>query len=161
MEFFEKLKDIQCIAYDFDGVMTDNRVLVDENGKEAVFVNRSDGYAISRFKKMGFLQVIVSTERNPVVVARAKKLEIDYYCAVDDKGSVLNEYCKKKKIDIKKVLFIGNDLNDLSAFCVAGLTGTPCDACEDIKKRASWVFQRKGGDGVVRELFDYLNGESL
>lgn len=157
-DFFEKLNNVKCIAYDFDGVMTDNRVLVDENGKEAVFVNRSDGFAISHFKKMGILQVIVSTERNPVVAARAKKLEIDYYYGVDDKGSVLKEYCKSKGIELKRVLFIGNDLNDLSAFFVAGITGAPSDAYEDIKEKASWVFQKKGGDGVIRELYDYLNG---
>lgn len=161
IDFLKKLKNIQCIAYDFDGVMTDNRVLVDEKGIEAVFVNRSDGYAISHIKEMGILQVIVSTEQNPVVVARANKLKIDYYYGVDDKGSILKEYCKKNKIDLKRVLFIGNDLNDLSAFCVAGLTGSPSDAYDAIKNRASWVFQKKGGEGVIRELYDYLSGEWL
>jgi len=70
--------NIKLIAYDFDGVMTDNKVYVDQNGKETVQVNRADGMGVSEIKKLGIEQIIISTEKNPVVSARAKKLDI--YC---------------------------------------------------------------------------------
>ncbi len=119
-DFLERLKNVKCIAYDFDGVMTDNRVLVDEDGKEAVFVNRSDGYAIARFKDMGMKQVIISTEKNPVVEARAKKLDIEVFHGVDDKGEILKKYCGRESVDRENVRWIGNELNDLPALKAAG-----------------------------------------
>lgn len=149
--------EIKCIAYDFDGVMTDNRVLVDENGKEAVFVNRSDGYAIARFMDMGLKQVIISTEKNPVVEARGKKLGIEVYYGVDDKGEVLRKYCKREKINLNTVLYVGNDINDLKAFRVAGLRGAPKDAERDILEFADWISIKNGGFGVIRDLLgDYM-----
>lgn len=150
----EKLKNIKCIAYDFDGVMTDNRVLVDENGKESVFVNRSDGYAIARFKEMGIKQVIISTEKNPVVEARARKLNIEVYYGVDDKGKILMDYCKKEGIDPLSVFFIGNDLNDEPAFQLAGIKGAPRDAESEIKETADWISSKDGGHGVIRDLYE-------
>ena len=147
-------KQIKCIAYDFDGVMTDNRVLVDENGKEAVFVNRSDGYAIARFKEMGIKQVIISTEKNPVVETRAKKLGIEVFHGVDDKGKILREFCSRDSLNLENVLFIGNDLNDLPAFEVSGLCGAPKDADEGILKCVDWVSKMKGGYGVIRDLYN-------
>ncbi len=152
----ENLKQIKCIAYDFDGVMTDNRVLVDEDGKEAVFVNRSDGYAIARMKKLGFLQVIISTEKNPVVEARARKLGIEVIHGVNDKGTTLLEFCKRNEMDLSEVMFIGNDVNDLPAFEVAGMTGAPADAEKEIFEKADWKSLRKGGYGVIRDLYEML-----
>ncbi len=147
----EKL--ISCIAYDFDGVMTDNRVLVDENGKESVFVNRGDGYAIARIKEMGIPQVIISTETNPVVERRAEKLGLEIIHGVEDKGKILKDYCQKNRIELGNVLFIGNDLNDLSAIKVAGVTGAPVDAEMEIINSVDLIIQKKGGHGVIRELY--------
>ena len=154
MGFKERLIDIKCFAYDFDGVMTDNRCLVDEDGKEAVFVNRSDGYAIARFKELGIRQVIISTEKNPVVEARARKLDIEVYQDASDKAQVLKKYCECHGIEPEEVFFIGNDLNDLAAFSIAGLTGAPKDAEEEIRRIADWVSDRNGGYGVIRQLYD-------
>ena len=150
---------IRCIAYDFDGVMTDNRVLVDENGKEAVYVNRSDGYAVARLKEMGYEQIIISTEKNPVVEARAKKLNIEVVHGVVDKGEILLKVCKDKRFDTSEVMFIGNDLNDIPAFKVAGLTGAPKDAEDAIYESADWKSTRNGGYGVIRELYEILRNK--
>ena len=87
---------LECIFYDFDGVMTDNRVLVSEDGKESVFANRGDGLGVSYIKKLGIPQVIVSTEQNKVVEQRAKKLKIEVIHGVDDKGEVISNYCSAK-----------------------------------------------------------------
>ncbi len=150
----KEYKEVSCIVYDFDGVMTDNRVLVDENGLESVFVNRSDGYAIARIKEMGINQIIISTETNPVVEQRAKKLGIEVIHGVEDKGAILKDYCKRNNYNLDDVMFIGNDLNDVSAISIVGLSGAPADAEKEILDLVDWISTRNGGYGVIRELYD-------
>ncbi len=146
-------QSLECIFYDFDGVMTDNRCLVDQNGVEAVFVNRSDGYAISKIHELGIPQIIISTEKNPVVEKRAEKLGIPVIYGVTDKGNTIQAYCSEKGIQASKTLFIGNDLNDLSAFHIVGMRGAPADAEEEILSIADWISDQNGGDGVIRDLY--------
>ena len=152
----QRLLGVRVLFYDFDGVMTDNRVLVDQNGIESVFVNRSDGLAVSRLKKRGYTQVIVSTEANPVVEKRAEKLKIPVIHGVEDKGEIIRRYLAENRIDKDETLFIGNDLNDLPAFEAAGLRACPADAYDAVKQAADFVFRAKGGAGVIRELMDLL-----
>ena len=152
----EKLSRIRVLFYDFDGVMTDNRVLVDQNGTESVFVNRSDGLAVSRLKKAGYTQVVVSTETNPVVERRAEKLGIPVIHGVDDKGEILRRYLAENGIDRAETLFIGNDLNDMPAFEAAGLRVCPADAYGAVKQAADLVLETTGGAGVIRELMEAL-----
>lgn len=147
---------ISCIFYDFDGVMTDNRVLVDQNGCESVFVNRSDGFAVSEIKKMGIHQAIISTESNPVVKRRGEKLGIPVVHGLKNKGNAILDYASKNNIDLQHTLFIGNDLNDIPAFEVCGMRAAPADADSEMLKRADWISKKKGGDGVVRELYTKL-----
>ena len=151
------LNTIKLIIYDFDGVMTDNKVYVDENGKEMVQVNRADGLGVSEIKKLRIDQVIVSTERNPVVAARAKKLDISCIHGIDDKKNVILEFCTKKNINLKNVAFVGNDINDLNAMKLVGFLFCPADAHESIKQLSVYVLKTKGGNGVIREIFDILN----
>ena len=148
-----KWNKIKCIVYDFDGVMTDNRVLVSQDGKESVFVNRSDGWAIARFRELGIRQLILSTEENPVVMARAKKLKLEVLQGISDKGEILSEWCSKQSIPLKNVLYIGNDLNDLPAFKVVGFKGSPKDAELEMLEQADWVSEKNGGYGVIRDLY--------
>lgn len=152
------LNNMECIFYDFDGVMTDNRVLVDENGIEAVFVNRSDGYAISKIKEMGIRQVIISTEKNPVVIRRAEKLDIPVVNGVGDKGKVIIDYAKENNIDLTKSIFIGNDLNDMPAFEVVGYKGCPKDAAKELLDEADWISSCDGGYGVIRDFYSFICG---
>lgn len=152
--------NIDCIFYDFDGVMTDNRVLIMPDGKENVFVNRSDGYAIARFKEIGILQVIISTEENPIVEKRAEKLRIPVLHGIKDKGECIKKYALKNDINLKKSVFIGNDLNDMSAFDVVGIKCAPLDAEKEILEIADWISEKKGGYGAVRDLYRaYMNEE--
>ena len=154
-DFTERIK---CIAYDFDGVMTDNTVYVDQEGRESVRVNRSDGLAISRLKNMGYRQVIISTEKNPVVSARAHKLKIDVMQDISDKGEALKVYCSEHRILPREVLYIGNDVNDIPAMRIAGIRGAPIDACKEIIEMADWVSGVKGGRGVIRDLYYVVKG---
>lgn len=147
---------IKLIVYDCDGVLTDNRVLVDEKGKESVFFNRSDGLAIKLIKKMGINQVIISTEKNSIVQRRAEKLKIDCIFGVSDKKSVLTKYCETNKIELSHTIFIGNDINDLSVMQIVGIPICPNDAYKQIRNISQIVLETKGGYGCVRELLDLL-----
>jgi len=151
------IQEIELIIYDFDGVMTDNRVLVDQDGKEAVFCNRADGLAISRIKKMGISQMIVSTETNIVVSVRAEKLRIPVIQGVGDKQDIILRYCEKQNIDLKKVIYIGNDINDLEIMMLIGYPVAPSDASIEIKNIAKIIVNAKGGNGVIRDFLDVLN----
>lgn len=148
---------IELIVYDFDGVMTNNKVLVNEMGIESVFVNRSDGYAVSQIKKMGITQIILSTEKNNVVVKRGEKLDIEVLYGIDDKKRALIRYCKDNNIELEKVMFIGNDLNDYECMKIVGVKGCPADAENEIIEISDWISKRNGGDGVIRELYRELN----
>jgi len=148
------LKKINLFVYDFDGVMTNNKVLIDQNGHESVFVSRADGLGVSEIKKLGIDQIIISTEKNHVVSARAKKLKIKCLQGINRKKSALLEYCKKNRIDLRKVAFIGNDVNDMEAMEVAGYSLCPSDAHDSIKSISDYIMETKGGEGVIRELFE-------
>ena len=152
---------IQLIVYDFDGVMTDNRVYLDQNGNEMVKVNRGDGLGISEIKKLGIQQIIISTEKNAVVSARASKLGINCLQGIDDKKGALLDYCKGKKIDLKNVAYVGNDINDKKAMKISGVTFCPADAHETIKSFSDYVLSTKGGRGVVRELLDIIGKKGV
>lgn len=147
---------IKLIVYDFDGVMTDNRVLVSEDGSEAVFCNRSDGMAVIKMKKLGIKQIIISTETNKVVSMRAKKLSIEVLQGIEDKATVLKKYCLKFKIKLNDVMYVGNDTNDLEAMKLVGVGVAPADADESIKKISKIVTKSKGGYGVIRELYKMM-----
>ena len=151
--------EIDCIFYDFDGVMTDNRVLVDQNGAERVFVSRSDGYGVARIRELGIRQVIVSTETNPVVERRAEKLGIEVIHSVLDKEAVIKDYCKEHGYSLKRTLFMGNDLNDLPAMKIVGFRAAPADAEEEILAIADWISGKNGGYGAVRDLYRELSKE--
>ena len=151
--------EIKLIVYDFDGVMTNNKVYVDQNGNETVQVNRADGLGISEFKKLGIEQIIISTETNPVVSARAKKLGINCLQGIENKKTALSEYCNKNNISLQNVAYVGNDINDKEVMGIAGKTYCPADAHDNIKSISDYILKTNGGDGVIRELLDFINNE--
>lgn len=144
------------LVYDFDGVMTDNRVLVMQDGTEAVFASRADGWGIGRLREAGFTQIIMSTETNPVVSARAKKLQIAVIQGCPDKALELTNYCHAKSIDLAGVLYVGNDLNDLAAMQLVGFPVAPSDAHPKVLAIAKHVTTAAGGAGVIKELSEWL-----
>lgn len=155
----KKLRDIKLFVYDFDGVMTNNRVIVDENGKESVVCNRSDGLAVQLIKDMGIQQLIMSTEKNNVVRRRAEKLKLEVLNNVSNKKECLEAYCSENGIDVLDTLFIGNDLNDQEVMETCGLSVCPSDAAPEIKEIATLMTNAKGGEGVIRELYTKLRNE--
>jgi len=154
-------KEIELVVYDFDGVMTDNRAVVRQDGLEAVIVNRGDGLGIGMLKKLGIPQIILSTETNPVVTTRANKLAIEAISGCKNKKEALKAYCKEKSIALKKTLFVGNDLNDYEVMQSVGFPIAPNDAHFQIKNIACYVTSAKGGEGVIRELADRFQGDEI
>ena len=150
------LKNIDLIVYDFDGVMTDNKVYVDQDGKETVQVNRADGLGISEIKKLGKEQIIISTETNPVVMKRAEKLGISCMQGIKNKKSALIDYCENNNLDLQNIAYVGNDINDKEVMEIAGTTYCPSDAHKSIQNISDNILKTKGGDGVVREILDLI-----
>ena len=106
------MTSIKLIVYDFDGVMTDNKVFVDQKGNEQVQVSRADGIGVSEIRKLGIFQMILSTETNHVVAARAKKLDLLCIHGVNNKALALKDYCEDHQISLSDVAYVGNDIND-------------------------------------------------
>jgi|TARA_B100000315_G_scaffold199882_1_gene191881 YrbI family 3-deoxy-D-manno-octulosonate 8-phosphate phosphatase len=150
------VENLRLIIYDFDGVMTDNKVYIDQDGREMVQVNRSDGLGVAAIKKLGIEQLIISTEENPVVSARAKKLDIPCLQGIGDKKIAIINYCQDNNINFQKVAYVGNDINDKEAMEITGVTFCPSDAHNRIKEMTDHTLKAKGGDGVVRELLDFI-----
>ena len=134
--------------------MTDNRVLINQTGEESVYVHRGDGLGISLIRKIGIPQLILSTETNPIVKFRAKKLKIPVIHNVEDKKDTLMQYCEKQSVSLEDVIYVGNDVNDIDAMKIVGYAVCPKDAHPQIKKIASHVLKSNGGYGVIRELTD-------
>ncbi|MDA8382273.1 MAG: acylneuraminate cytidylyltransferase [Betaproteobacteria bacterium] len=146
------------IVYDFDGVMTDNRVLVLQDGSEGVQANRADGWGIGQLRAAGLRQIILSTETNPVVAARARKLGLEVLQGSGDKARDLQAFCGANGIRMERVLYVGNDVNDLEAMQWVGFPAAPADAHPAVLALARHVTRARGGEGVVKELSEALLG---
>ncbi len=151
-----KFKKIKLIVSDFDGVMTDNRVLVDEDGVESVFCNRSDGLAVELLRKKGVDVVVISKETNKVVEARCKKLGIEVYHGIDNKLELFERVMKERKIAKNAVCYVGNEINDLECMKEAELSVAPADSHKSVLEIASFVTKAKGGEGVIREISNLI-----
>jgi YrbI family 3-deoxy-D-manno-octulosonate 8-phosphate phosphatase len=148
--------NIKLLAFDFDGVMTDNKVMVDENGKESVVCNRSDGMGIEMVKNKDIEVIVISKEQNKVVKARCDKLKIPCAHGVDDKISILKKEIEKRNLSPDEVCFVGNDVNDIECIKYVGLGVAVNNAYPEVKKVADLVTEKNGGDGAVREIIDKM-----
>jgi 3-deoxy-D-manno-octulosonate 8-phosphate phosphatase (KDO 8-P phosphatase) len=145
---------IDAFVFDFDGVLTNNFVHIDQSGNEWVSCNRSDGLAFDVLRVLQKPAYILSTEKNLVVTARARKLNIPAIQGVNNKVNAILELTESKGFNINRVLYVGNDLNDFYVMQLCGYTACPVDSHARIKKIATNVLKRRGGDGVIRELLE-------
>ena len=147
---------VAAVVFDFDGVLTDNRVLVLEDGREAVFCDRGDGMGFGIVQALGIELLILSKERNPVVGSRAKKLNVACLQGIDDKASALERWASERDIKLEDVVYVGNDINDVACMKMVGCAVCPADAHPQAKRVADIELQASGGRGAVRELCDLL-----
>jgi len=149
-------KHIEALVLDFDGVITDNKVIVTQNGQEAVVCNRSDGWGLCQLRAMGLPILVLSTEQNPVVQARCDKLQIACKYGVQDKLRALQEWLAEHALNPAHVIYVGNDVNDLSCMRFVGCGVAVADAHPELLSTATIVLRAKGGHGAVRELADMI-----
>ncbi len=149
---------IDLLVLDFDGVVTDNRVWVDEEGHEMVAAYRSDSLIMRKLKQAGTDVIIISSEVNPVVAARARKMKVEAIHGIDqdDKSVVLKNVLESRKIDPAHVIYMGNDLNDLTSFALVGWAVAVANAQPEVLRAADFVTTKAGGHGAVREICDLI-----
>jgi YrbI family 3-deoxy-D-manno-octulosonate 8-phosphate phosphatase len=153
--------DIDAVVLDFDGTQTDDRVLIDADGKEFVSVHRGDGLGIAALRGSGLKMLILSTDQNPFVAARARKLRIPVAHGVDRKDLALKQWCEEQGIAPERVLYVGNDVNDLPCFALAGWPVAVANAHDLVRGAARAVTTLPGGEGAVREIAGWILGPSL
>ncbi|WP_316747668.1 N-acylneuraminate cytidylyltransferase [Streptomyces herbicida] len=153
--------DIDAVVLDFDGTQTDDRVLIDSDGREFVSVHRGDGLGIAALRKSGLKMLILSTEQNPVVAARARKLQIPVLHGIDRKDLALKQWCEEQGIAPERVLYVGNDVNDLPCFALVGWPVAVASAHDVVRGAARAVTTVPGGDGAIREIASWILGPSL
>ncbi|MDQ0763453.1 N-acylneuraminate cytidylyltransferase [Streptomyces canus] len=153
--------DVDAVVLDFDGTQTDDRVLIDADGKEFVSVHRGDGLGIAALRKSGLKMLTLSTEQNPVVAARARKLKIPVLHGIDRKDLALKQWCEEQGIAPERVLYVGNDVNDLPCFALVGWPVAVASAHDVVRGAARAVTTVPGGDGAIREIASWILGPSL
>ena len=149
---------VKMIICDFDGVVTDNLVITDQDGRESVTASRSDSMHIKKLREMGVEVMILSSEPNPVVLARAKKMGVEaiHNVGMQDKGRVMREVLAQKNVKAQNVVYVGNDLNDLPCFEIAGWSVAVADAYPEVIRAADHVLTKTGGHGAIRELCEIV-----
>ncbi len=151
-------KHIKLIISDFDGVITDNRVWTDQYGNETVVASRSDSMRIRQLRELGIETMILSSEPNPVVAARAKKMGVEaiHNVGISNKGGAMREVLERKNVRGEEVVYIGNDWNDLPCFEIAGWAVAVADAYPEVIRAADHVLSTPGGHGALRELCELV-----
>ena len=153
----EHLREVRLVVFDFDGVFTDNRGIVSEDGRESVICSRADGLGLAAIRRFGVDSLILSTEVNPVVSARARKLGVECQQGLGDgKGAALARLLEERQLDVRHVAYVGNDINDLECLRQVGVGICVADAFEAVRKVARFETVRPGGRGAVREVCDLI-----
>jgi YrbI family 3-deoxy-D-manno-octulosonate 8-phosphate phosphatase len=150
---FEK---IEAVAFDFDGVFTNNKVIVSQNGEESVICSRSDGMGLAKLKKLSMPLIIISTEINEVVSRRAEKLGIPVKQSVANKDIAIKEWSESIGISLDKIAFFGNDENDLPALKNVGFPIGVADSVERVRNATIFLTEAMGGNGAVREVCELI-----
>lgn len=149
-------EQLKLVVLDFDGVFTDNRVLVHQDGSESVFCDRSDALRFPEVRARGIELLVLSTETNSVVQARCRKLKLECTQGVSDKKTVLAEILHARRIGPEDTAFVGNDINDLECLRMVGCGIAVADAHPEVKRAARIVLSRPGGRGAIREVCDII-----
>ncbi|MEJ5313538.1 MULTISPECIES: acylneuraminate cytidylyltransferase [Anaerolinea] len=147
---------VDLVVLDFDGVMTDNRVWVNEEGREMVAANRSDSLGLAYLRREGVKVVVLSTETNPVVAARCRKLNLPVYQGVNDKAAALPGILQEMGVSPEHTIYVGNDSNDVPCFPLVACALVVEDAQTAARRAADIILTRRGGHGAVREVCDIL-----
>ncbi len=155
-ELERRLARVRLVAFDFDGVFTDNKVYVTQDGHESVRCTRADGIGLGQLRAVGVESIVLSTEPNPVVSARCRKLGIPCEQGLDDKLEALRKVLEQRGLTPEDAAYVGNDVNDLDCLRAVGLPIVVADAHPDVMDAAAWRTRTPGGEGAVREVCDRI-----
>ena len=150
-------RNIKVVFFDFDGVFTDNRVLLDENGVEYVSCSRYDGFGLSAISSMGIYCHVISSEVKPLALRRCEKLNIPCSIGIKDKPNEARRILNSLSLDFSSSAFLGNDINDLQLLRLVSLPVVTPDAHSSVLLDSFYVTSKSGGFGCVRELCDFLS----
>ena len=152
-----KAKNIKMIISDVDGVLTDGKIIIANNGEELKTFNSQDGMGINLAQKLGIRFAIITGRISRIVEIRAEELNIkDVYQDVDDKVEVFELLIDKYNLCDEEVAYIGDDLNDIPILNRAGLAATVANGVKKVKDTVDYIATRKGGEGAVREIIDFI-----
>ena len=153
------MHQIKAIAMDVDGVLTDGGVWWGPNGEEWKRFHFADIMGLSLARKSGMAIALLSGEDSPLVDRLAEKLGItDVYKGCKDKASALRAFSERHGLRLQEICFIGDDVNDLPALAIVGLSACPADARPSVRENCQVVTKLAGGNGAVREVVDMLLG---
>lgn len=157
MSYLNTLKNITTLVFDIDGVLTDGKVIITEDGNQLRRMNIKDGYALQLAKKKGYNVAIISGGRSETVRSRFTGLGIhDVYLGSTDKVDTLKEYCLTYDIDLQNILYMGDDIPDYEVMSLVALPTCPANAAKEIIGIAQFIASQKGGEGAVREVIEMV-----
>ncbi len=151
-----RIKNLKLVAFDFDGVFTDGKVICHQDGTESVICSRKDTLRFPDIRALGMDLIVISKEQNPVVEARCRKMKVECFQGVDDKLVLFKSLLAKKNVSPQEAAFMGDDTNDLGCLEHAGVAFTVADGHPECKDIADYVTRRNGGDHAVREICDLI-----
>jgi len=153
----EKLKKIRMLMLDIDGVMTDGRIIMDDEGRELKNFNVRDGHGLKVMQRYGIKVAIITGRQSNLVRHRAKDLDIkDVYQKVFNKKEVFEKILKKHKLSPDETAFIGDDIVDIPVLNRVGFSVAVADAVDVVKKQVDYITSHKGGKGAVREVCEMI-----
>ncbi|MHB1675731.1 MAG: KdsC family phosphatase [Acidobacteriaceae bacterium] len=151
------MKDIRAIALDVDGVLTDGGVWWGPNGEEWKRFSFADIMGVSNACKAGLIVTLISGEDSPLVDRFAEKFQIaDITKGCRDKASALRAFAERQQLPLSAICFMGDDINDIAAQQIAGLSAAPANAHPTVLATATFIAKNNGGNGAVRELIDAI-----
>ncbi len=152
-----KLNTIKMLVLDVDGVLTDGTIVVDERGKESKFFNVLDGHGIKMWKRAGLMAAFLSGRVSGATKQQAEELDVDF-CLEGrrDKLKGLRELLRLSGVSLEQIAYVGDDLPDLPVVRCAGFGVAVDGAADEVKDAADYVTKRKGGQGAVREIIEYI-----
>jgi 3-deoxy-D-manno-octulosonate 8-phosphate phosphatase (KDO 8-P phosphatase) len=157
VNYKEKLQNIDTFIFDYDGVLTDNTVLISSDGQMLRTANVRDGYVLQLAKKLGYRIIIISGGTFEGVKQRFKGLKIDeVYLGVSDKFKFFNEYISKHNIDPVNILYMGDDIPDIESMRSVGVATCPADAVEEVKAVSHYISAYDGGKCCVRDVIEQV-----
>ncbi|MBU4501906.1 MAG: HAD hydrolase family protein [Nanoarchaeota archaeon] len=155
------MNKVKLFAMDVDGVLTDGGMYYSEKGEVMKKFDTRDGMGIELLRKSGIIPVIITKEKSKIVLKRAEKLEIEeVHMGIQDKVGVVKKLIKKYNLGFNDVAYIGDDINDLELLKKVGFSSAPNDAVEKVKRSVDYVSTRRGGNGAVREVIDFILSKS-